>query len=103
MPIRSFFKRSVAFEPVEADKEFRNAAVTGATTEEEKSQEEVQLADITDNGIFVPPPPVHKPGFWQTRSNSSLASSNHRSIFSDAEPFNMSRESFDSYRRSFVR
>jgi hypothetical protein len=27
----------------------------------------------------------------------------HRSCISDDEPFNMSRESFDSYRRSFVR
>lgn len=60
------------------------------------------LAEINDNGVFVHPAPMEKPAFWQSRSNSSLASSNYQSIFTDNETFTISRESFDSYRRSFV-
>jgi hypothetical protein len=49
-----------------------------------------------------PSPPNTKPTFWHSKSNVSTASSNHRSLLSENEPFSISRESFDSYRRSFV-
>jgi len=58
--------------------------------------------EIDQAGVFLPPPaPEKRSYFWHSRSTSSIASSQQRSVFSDAEPFNMSRESFDSYRRSF--
>lgn len=58
--------------------------------------------EINDSGVFVPPsPPNEKRSFW-TSSSRSTTSSNHRSVFNENEPFNISRESFDSYRRSFV-
>lgn len=50
-----------------------------------------------------PSPTTEKPSFWHSKSNTSTASSNHRSLLNENEPFNISRESFDSYRRSFVR
>ncbi|KAL9081726.1 MAG: hypothetical protein Q9159_007083, partial [Coniocarpon cinnabarinum] len=81
---------------------------------------------INDSGVFLPvscirvrlqyfsaaalltllkpsPPATDKPRFWTARSTTSTSSSSHRSVFSeDNNPFTISRESFDSYRRSFV-
>ena len=48
------------------------------------------------------PSPPEKKSFWQ-RTSSSTSSSNHRSMLNENEPFSISRESFESYRRSFVR
>lgn len=50
-----------------------------------------------------PSPMERNKNFWSSRSNGSTTSSNPKSIMSPDEPFNISRESFDSYRRSFVR
>jgi len=104
MPIRNLFKRFSVLEPAqsgEPDGEFRVAIVVGANTVDVHEPLEIQLSEINHNGVFVHPLPTEKPGFWQTRSNSSLASSNYQSIFADNETFTISRESFDSYRRSF--
>ena len=49
-----------------------------------------------------PSPQHEKPTFWHSKSNVSNTSSNYRSLLSENEPFSISRESFDSYRRSFV-
>jgi len=50
------------------------------------------------NGIVKPSPPEKK-GLWPRRSNVSSATKTSE----DIEHFSISRESFDSYRRSFVR
>src|SRR6266516_5752452 len=50
----------------------------------------------------IKPSPPEQKGFWN-RSTASTTSSNQRSLFNENEPFSISRESFDSYRRSFVR
>lgn len=70
---------------------------------------------VGDNGQYMPvsctrvcryvltvpqPSPTEKPSSWY-RSPTTTAS--HRSALNDNEPFSISRESFDSYRRSFVR
>ena len=47
------------------------------------------------------PSPTEKKSFW-SKSPHSTISSNHRSLISENEPFSISRESFESYRRSFV-
>lgn len=47
-----------------------------------------------------PSPPDHG-SFWQKTPTSTTCSS-RRSLLSDTEPFSISRESFESYRRSFV-
>lgn len=49
-----------------------------------------------------PSPQQEKPTFWHSKSNISTTSSNHRAFLGENEPFSISRESFDSYRRSFV-
>jgi hypothetical protein len=48
------------------------------------------------------PSPPEKQSFWR-RYPGSARSSNHRDLVDENEPFSISRESFDSYRRSFVR
>lgn len=58
-------------------------------------------AEINDSGVFIPPSPPERPSFWATSSSRSTTSSKSRSLFDENEPFNISRESFDSYRRSF--
>ncbi|GAB7361012.1 hypothetical protein MBLNU230_g1055t1 [Neophaeotheca triangularis] len=70
-------------------------------TKKEKEPAEYKLSEINDSGVYLPPSPPERKGFWHTNSSRSTTSSNHRSVFNENEPFNISRESFDSYRRSF--
>jgi hypothetical protein len=48
------------------------------------------------------PSPPEKKSFWPRRSNPSGTSTGTRDSESEIEAFSISRESFDSYRRSFV-
>lgn len=50
--------------------------------------------------ILQQPSPPERKSFWQRTTSST---SSHRGMLSDNEPFSISRESFESYRRSFVR
>jgi len=59
------------------------------------------MSVVNDSGVFIPPSPTEKTAFWGRRSNPSSASTNTTSSLADLEPFSISRESFDSYRRSF--
>lgn len=52
---------------------------------------------------MLKPSPPEKKSFWQRSPSSTTTSSRNRSVLSENEPFSISRESFDSYRRSFVR
>ncbi|KAL1654581.1 hypothetical protein SLS61_002770 [Didymella pomorum] len=108
MPIRNPFRRAPGAEAAEApngaDNGFRNTAVSGAKPLEIKDTTEYKLSalEINDSGVYLPPSPQQeKPTFWHSKSNVSTTSSNHRSLLAETEPFNISRESFDSYRRSF--
>jgi hypothetical protein len=59
--------------------------------------------EINDSGVYLPPPPTDRKSFWGTTSSRSTTSSSiNRCAYDENEPFNISRESFDSYRRSFV-
>ena len=49
------------------------------------------------------PSPTEEKGVWPRKYLSSRTSTDTRSSVGDIEPFSISRESFDSYRRSFVR
>lgn len=62
--------------------------------------DEFKLSSVTDNGEYMPPSPTEKKSYWH-KSPSTTNSSNHRNVLNDNEPFSISRESFDSYRRSF--
>ncbi|KAF2131742.1 hypothetical protein P153DRAFT_286469 [Dothidotthia symphoricarpi CBS 119687] len=108
MPIRNPFRRAGPAEVNEeaqrsnAENEFKNTAVSGAKPLHVDTPSEYKLSEINDSGVYLPPSPTQeKPAFWHSKSNTSTTSSNHRSMLSENEPFNISRESFDSYRRSF--
>ena len=76
---------------------------------------------VNDSGVYLPvsshlnkfallclrtdvsqPSPPEKKSFWPRRSNPSGTSTGARDSESEIEAFSISRESFDSYRRSFV-
>ncbi|TAQ87926.1 hypothetical protein B7494_g3764 [Chlorociboria aeruginascens] len=59
---------------------------------------EYKMSVVNDSGVYLPPSPPESKGFWPRRSNPSLHTRNSES---DIDPFPISRESFDSYRRSF--
>lgn len=106
MPIRNPFRRAGGAETLEdarsgAERGFFNSPGSGSKPVEIKEPTEYKLSEIDDNGAYLPPSPPERPGFWHSRSNASTTSSNHRSLLSENEPFSISRESFDSYRRSF--
>ncbi|KAJ5637519.1 hypothetical protein N7490_007398 [Penicillium lividum] len=61
---------------------------------------EYKLSVVNDSGVYLPPSPPEKQSFW-SRYPGSTRSSNHRNLVDENEPFSISRESFDSYRRSF--
>lgn len=68
-----------------------------------KSQDngEYKMSVVNDSGVYLPPSPPEEKGQWPRRYLSSRASTDTRSSIGDIEPFSISRESFDSYRRSF--
>lgn len=108
MPIRNPFRRAPGAESVDeaqrnaTDGGFKSTAVSGAQPTAIKDATEYKLSEINDSGVYLPPSPTNeKPTFWHSKSNISTTSSNHRSLLAENEPFNISRESFDSYRRSF--
>jgi len=108
MPIRNPFRRAPGgVEPQDenqrpgADRGFQQTPVAGTKPVDIKEPTEYKLSEINDSGVYLPPSPPEKPSFWHSKSNASTTSSNHRSMLSDCEPFSISRESFDSYRRSF--
>lgn len=108
MPIRNPFRRAGVPEQIDevqrstAENGFKDTTVSGTKPLQLKDPAEYKLSDINDSGVYLPPSPQQeKPTFWHSKSNVSTTSSNHRSLLSENEPFSISRESFDSYRRSF--
>lgn len=66
----------------------------------EEVPNEYKLSVVNDSGVYLPPSPPEKQSFWSRSSNKTPAI-NHRNRVDENEPFSISRESFDSYRRSF--
>ncbi|CEJ90566.1 hypothetical protein VHEMI06341 [[Torrubiella] hemipterigena] len=62
---------------------------------------EYKMSVVNDSGVYLPPSPNEELGHWSRKHLSSRASIETRSSFGDIEHFSISRESFDSYRRSF--
>ncbi|TID21264.1 hypothetical protein E6O75_ATG04659 [Venturia nashicola] len=109
MPIRNPFKKSITAEQLHeqnwrdnAANEFQTVDVSGKGIEI-KEPTEYQLSEINDSGVYIPPsPPPKERSFFSRSSTSTSYSTTHRGTSSEnTEPFNISRESFDSYRRSF--
>ncbi|VUC33099.1 unnamed protein product [Clonostachys rosea] len=61
---------------------------------------EYKMSVVNDSGVYLPPSPTEEQGQWP-RKFLSRNSTDTRSSFGDIEHFSISRESFDSYRRSF--
>lgn len=59
---------------------------------------------VNDSGVYLPPSPVERDATWHRRYLSSRNSTDTKSSVAagEIEHFPISRESFDSYRRSFV-
>lgn len=59
---------------------------------------------VNDSGVYLPPSPTEEKSAWPRRylTTASRSSSDSRGNSGEIEHFSISRESFDSYRRSFV-
>ncbi|KAL1839013.1 hypothetical protein VTJ49DRAFT_1988 [Mycothermus thermophilus] len=67
---------------------------------------EYKMSVVDDSGVYLPPSPVEREPVWPRRYLSRTSSDHRRSMSSgggDIAQFPISRESFDSYRRSFVK
>ncbi|KAI9171364.1 hypothetical protein HJFPF1_00846 [Paramyrothecium foliicola] len=62
---------------------------------------EYKMSVVNDSGVYLPPSPTEEKGQWPRKYLTSRTSTDTRSSFGDIEHFSISRESFDSYRRSF--
>ncbi|KAI1387086.1 uncharacterized protein F4822DRAFT_412048 [Hypoxylon trugodes] len=60
-----------------------------------------KMSVVNDSGVYLPPSPTEDKTLWPRRSAASRTSMDTRSSIGDIEHFSISRESFDSYRRSF--
>ncbi|KAH8893743.1 hypothetical protein GQ53DRAFT_745189 [Thozetella sp. PMI_491] len=67
-----------------------------------KSQDtgEYKMSVVNDSGVYLPPSPTEMDSSWPRRY-LSRTSTDTRSSTGEIEHFSISRESFDSYRRSF--
>ncbi|KAK0751691.1 hypothetical protein B0T18DRAFT_403179 [Schizothecium vesticola] len=62
--------------------------------------EAYKMSVVNDSGIYLPPSPLEKEATWPKRY-LSRPSTDSKVESGDIEHFSISRESFDSYRRSF--
>ncbi|KAK2589967.1 hypothetical protein QQS21_012358 [Conoideocrella luteorostrata] len=62
---------------------------------------EYKMSVVNDSGVYLPPSPSEEKGQWPRKYLSSRESTETGSSMGDIEHFSISRESFDSYRRSF--
>ncbi|KAI3331838.1 hypothetical protein HD806DRAFT_171284 [Xylariaceae sp. AK1471] len=61
-----------------------------------------KMSVVNDSGVYLPPSPTEEKGLWPRRAAAnSRTSMDTRSSIGDIEHFSISRDSFDSYRRSF--
>ncbi|KAI9886437.1 MAG: Mitochondrial ATPase complex subunit atp10 [Watsoniomyces obsoletus] len=121
MPLRNPFRRApatvgpetstatdgtLAPRPAEADGESQGSMGRSSSTLSIRSSRtndtnEYKMSVVNDSGVYLPPsPPPERTGFWG-RSHSVTGTTNHRALLGENAPFSISRESFESYRRSF--
>ncbi|KAK6335590.1 hypothetical protein TWF696_002358 [Orbilia brochopaga] len=65
----------------------------------EEDNNTYKLSVVNDSGVYLPPSPVEKKSFWGKRETPSVPS--QEAPDTQDIGFAISRESFDSYRRSF--
>ncbi|KAI9738547.1 MAG: hypothetical protein M1818_005444 [Claussenomyces sp. TS43310] len=89
-----------AFEKVDTH-DSKTSSAMSITSGKSQEPAEYKMSVVNDSGVYLPPSPPEKKGFWPRRTNHSSASSNTTESLAEIEAFSISRESFDSYRRSF--
>lgn len=61
-----------------------------------------KMSVVNDSGVYLPPSPTEEKSLWPNKYlGSARNSTDTRNSIGDIEHFSISRESFDSYRRSF--
>ncbi|KAH6898483.1 hypothetical protein B0T10DRAFT_472793 [Thelonectria olida] len=76
------------------------SSVLSIRTTKSRDNGEYKMSVVNDSGVYLPPSPTEEAGAWP-RKYLSRNSTDTRSSSGDIEHFSISRESFDSYRRSF--
>ncbi|KAI5291940.1 hypothetical protein KEM52_006736 [Ascosphaera acerosa] len=78
----------------------KSPAASVRRARDELTPAEYKMSVVNDSGVYLPPSPVDddEATFWGGRSPMKHHA---RSLVDENEPFCLSRESFDSYRRSF--
>lgn len=84
----------------------KSSSIAGLSINSGRSNDtgEYKLSVVNDSGVYLPPSPVEKSSPpWPARDLSRNSSDKSRGSLStpENEHFTISRESFDSYRRSF--
>ncbi|KJZ76687.1 hypothetical protein HIM_04023 [Hirsutella minnesotensis 3608] len=100
-PERELQSRHLGFERVDTVGS-KASSVLSIRSSRSQDTGEYKMSVVNDSGVYLPPSPIEDRAQWPRRYLSSRASSvDTRSSFGDIEHFSISRESFDSYRRSF--
>ncbi|RDA91726.1 hypothetical protein CP533_4796 [Ophiocordyceps camponoti-saundersi (nom. inval.)] len=114
MPIRNPFNRKSSVAAVASDDGLRpnylgfervdTVGSKALSIRSARSQDtgEYKMSVVNDSGVYLPPSPPDERAPWPRRYlSSSRNSSDTRSSSDEFQHFSISRESFDSYRRSF--
>jgi len=97
MPIRNPFAKRP--DPASADDNERPVSRSKSENSDRRQERaEYKLSDVNE-GVYLPPSPPEKRPFWPKRKTPSISSAG--SSVREIEPFPISQELFESYRRSF--
>ncbi|CAG8982750.1 hypothetical protein HYALB_00001031 [Hymenoscyphus albidus] len=86
-----------AFEKVDTMGSYTSASTQSIASKRSQEPVEYKMSVVNDSGVYLPPSPPDKKSFWPRRSSANSRNNSQ----SEIEHFPISRESFDSYRRSF--
>ncbi|VBB73444.1 Putative protein of unknown function [Podospora comata] len=93
---------SPGFERVDTVGSKASSAFSIRSSRRSQDTGEYKMSVVNDSGIYLPPSPTEKEATWPRRYLSRTSSDrSSRDGSGDIEHFPISRESFDSYRRSF--
>ncbi|KAI1826483.1 hypothetical protein F4861DRAFT_85016 [Xylaria intraflava] len=79
----------------------RSSSAWSIRSTKSRDNGDYKMSVVNDSGVYLPPSPIEEKGLWPRRPATSRTSMDTRSSIGDIEHFSISRESFDSYRRSF--
>ncbi|KAK7426371.1 hypothetical protein QQZ08_007126 [Neonectria magnoliae] len=77
------------------------SSVLSIRTTKNQDTGEYKMSVVNDSGVYLPPSPIEDKGQWPRKYLTTRNSTDTRDSLGDIEHFSISRESFDSYRRSF--